>query len=253
MQLLAAFKHYTGQLAIFDQQVGDLLLEAHVGPQGDHVLAHLFDHAGEAEGADVRLVDVQDFVWRTGLDEFFQHFAAVVLRVLDLAVQLAVREGTGAAFTELHVGLRVEHAFTPQAPGVLGALAHFLAAFEDDRLEAHLCQQQAGKDAARAETDHDRALLQACRGLADKLVGDVWGWADVAIIGELAEQLGFVAGFQVDGVDEQQFAVLLARIVAALEQVEAEQLLVADAQALDDGFAQRFVGMVQGQLQFGDS
>jgi hypothetical protein len=89
--------------------------------------------------------------------------------------------------------------------------------------------------------------------VADELVGHVRRHADVAIVGELAEQLGFVAGFQVDGVDEQQFAVLLARIVAALEQVEAEQLLVADAQALDDGFTQRFVRMVQGRLQFGDS
>jgi len=53
------------------------------------------------------------------------------------------------------------------------------------------------------------------------------------IVSELAQQLGFVAGFEVDGVDEQQFAVLLARIVAALEQIEAEQLLVADAQALN--------------------
>ncbi|MNC20081.1 hypothetical protein D3C75_680240 [compost metagenome] len=201
----------------------------------------------------MRLVDVEDLVRRTGLDELFQHFAAVVLRVLDLAVQLAVGEGTGAAFAELHVGLGVEHALAPQAPGVLGALAHFLAALEDDRLEAHLCQQQAGEDAARAEADHDRALLQIGRGLADELVGDVWRRADVAIVGELAEQFGFVAGFKVDGVDEQQFAVLLARIVAALEQVEAEQLLVADAQALDDGFTQGFVGMVQGQLQFGDS
>ncbi len=151
------------------------------------------------------------------------HFAAVVLRVLDLAVQLAVREGAGAAFAELHIGLGVEYAFAPQAPGILGALAYFLATFKDDRLEAHLCQQQAGEDAAGAETDHDRAFLQACRGLADELVGDVRRWADVAIVGELAEQFGFVAGFQVDGVDEQQFAVLLARIVAALEQVEAEQ------------------------------
>src|SRR5690606_9772608 len=181
------------------------------------------------EGTDVRLVDVEDLVRRTGLDEFLQHLAAAVLRVLDLAVQLAVGEGTGAAFAELHIGLGVEHALAPQAPGVLGALAHFLATFEDDRLEAHLRQQEAGEDAARAETDHDRALLQASRGLANELVGYVRGWADGAIVGEFAEQFGFVAGFQVDGVDEQQLAVLLARIVAALEQVEAEQLLVANA------------------------
>ncbi|MOA48403.1 hypothetical protein D3C78_1711410 [compost metagenome] len=49
------------------------------------------------------------------------------------------------------------------------------------------------------------------------------------IVGELLQQFGFVARLQVDGVDEQQLAVLLARIVAALEQGEVQQLLVADA------------------------
>jgi len=253
VQLLAAFQHHAGQLTVLDQQVGDLFLEAYFGAKGNHVLAHLLDHAGQAEGADVRFVDVQDLVRCTGLDELFQDLAAVVVRVLDLAVELAVGEGPGAAFAELHVGLGVEHAFAPQAPGVLGALAHFLAALEDDRLEAHLGQQQAGKDTAGAEANHDRTFFQVGRGMADELVGDVGCHADVVIVGELAEQLGFVAGFQVDGVDEQQLAVLLARIVAALEQIEAEQLLVADAQALDNGITQGFVGMVQGQLEFGDS
>ena len=76
---------------------------------------------------------------------------------------------------------------------------------------------------------------------------------DVAIIGELAEQLGFVAGFQVDGVDEAQFGGFFARIVAALEQGEIEQVIAGDAQALQDGRAQVFFGMVDRQLEFGDS
>ena len=77
-------------------------------------------------------------------------------RVLDLAVELAVGEGAGAAFAELHVRLRVEHALAPQAPGVLGALAHCLAALQDDRPEAHLRQHQAGEEAARPEADDHR-------------------------------------------------------------------------------------------------
>src|SRR3546814_8805619 len=78
----------------------------------------------------MRLADVEDFVRRAGLDEFVQHLAAVELRVLDLTVELAVAEQAGAAFTELHVRRRVQHALAPQAPGILGALAHRLAAFE---------------------------------------------------------------------------------------------------------------------------
>ena len=252
-QLLAAFQDYAGQLLALGEQVGDLLLEAHLAAQVDDLLAHLLDHAGQAEGADVRLVDVEDFFRRTGLDELFQDLAAMVLRVLDLAVQLAVGEGPGAAFAELHVGFGVEHALAPQAPGVLGALAHFLAAFEHDRLEAHLCQQQAGEDAARAEAHHDRSFLLTGRGLADELVADVRRRVDVAVVGELLQQGRLVAHVEVDGVDEQQFRGLLARVVAALEQGEVEQVVAGDPQALHDGGAQVFIGMVERQLEFGDS
>ena len=104
------------------------------------------------------LADVEDLVRRAGLDELGQHLAAVVLRVLDLAVELAVGEGAGAAFAELHVGLRVQHALAPEAERVLGALAHDLAALEDDRAEAHLRQDQAGEQAARPDADDDRTV-----------------------------------------------------------------------------------------------
>jgi hypothetical protein len=55
-----------------------------------------------------------------------------VARVADLAPELAVAEGAGAAFAELHVRLGVQHFLAPQAPGVLGALAHGLAALQHD-------------------------------------------------------------------------------------------------------------------------
>ncbi|MNR60959.1 hypothetical protein D3C85_1825670 [compost metagenome] len=53
-------------------------------------------------------VDVEDFGAGSGFDEFLEHLAAVVLRVADLAVELAVREGSRSAFAELGVGLGVE-------------------------------------------------------------------------------------------------------------------------------------------------
>src|SRR5450830_247914 len=113
VDLFAAVELYAGQLAVVDQHIGDPLLEAHFAAQGFDLLAHVFDHAGEAEGADMRFADVEDFLRRAGLDELVQDLAAVVVRVLDLAVELAVGEGPGAAFAKLHVGLGVEHAFTP--------------------------------------------------------------------------------------------------------------------------------------------
>ena len=43
------------------------------------------------------------------------------------------------------------------------------------------------------------------------------------------------------------------RVVTALEQGEIEQIIAGDAQALHDGSAQVFFGMVDWQLEFGDS
>jgi hypothetical protein len=46
----------------------------------------------------------------------------------------------------------------PQAPGVLRAFAHRLAALQHDRAETHLRQHQRGDNAARSHADDDRPL-----------------------------------------------------------------------------------------------
>ena len=75
-------------------------------------------------------------------------------RVFDLAVELAVREGAGAALAKLHIAFGVECFLAPQTPGVFGALTHGAAAFNDDGLEAHLRQAQGCKNTARAKAHH---------------------------------------------------------------------------------------------------
>ena len=62
------------------------------------------------------LLTIQDFLRRAGLDELGQHLAAVVVRVLDLAVELAVGKGAGTAFAELHVRFGIEHASCARSP-----------------------------------------------------------------------------------------------------------------------------------------
>ena len=182
-----------------------------------------------------------------------KHLAADELRVFDLAVELAVGERPRAAFAELHVGLGVEHILAPQAPGVLGALAHFGAALQNDRFEAHLRQQQTGENPARAEAHHQRALAQIGRGVAHQLVTDVRRRADVFVVAQALKHGGFVAHLEVDGVDELQFGGFLARIVAALEQGEIEKLVAADGQTLQKCGAQFVVRVVQRQFEFSDS
>ena len=122
-------------LAVFDQKIGDLALEAIFAAQPFDGGAQAFHHGHQPEGADMGMRLGEDFLRRAGLDEFGQHLAAQMARVLDLAVELAVGKSAGAAFAELDIGFRRQHAIAPQGPGVLGALAHRLAALQDDGLE----------------------------------------------------------------------------------------------------------------------
>ena len=74
----------------FNQHVAHALLKADLTAQGNDLLAHVFDHLDQLEGADVRFADQQNLRWCAGLDELQHHLAAQVARVLDLAPQLAV-------------------------------------------------------------------------------------------------------------------------------------------------------------------
>ncbi|KPY81638.1 hypothetical protein ALO94_200408 [Pseudomonas syringae pv. spinaceae] len=253
LDLFTAVELDAQQLAVLDHQVGHALLKAHFAAQRFDLVTHVFNHTGQAERADVRFADVENFFRRARFHELVQHLAADEFRVLDLAVKLAVGERTGTAFTELHVGLGVEHVLAPQRPRVLGALAHFGAALEDDRLEAHLRQQQPGKNAARPEAHHYRALAQAFRGVTDHFIADIRCRADVTVIGELAQQRCFILDLKVDGVDETQLGRLLARVVTAFEEGEVQQFAAIDAQVLQECNAQVFFRVIDRQLEFGDS
>ena len=121
----------------------------------------------------------------------------------------------------------VEHALAPQAPGVLGALAHLLAALEDERAQAHLRQDQRGKDAAGPEADDHRARarrgVEVGRRMADEAVARVGRRANVRVALEAREQRLFVdpvGQFAIDRVREHHRA-LLARIPGAPEDREA--------------------------------
>ncbi len=194
----AAFQHHPAQAARpvgghGDVEIHHLALEAVLAAQLLDGLAHPLHHGHQAEGADVGVGLGQDLGRSAGLDELGQHLAAQVAGVLDLAVELAVREGAGPALAELHVGLRVQHALAPQAPGVLGALAHHLATLQDDRAQAHLGQDQAGEQAARPGPDHQRAVLGQALGVADEAVLGVGRRLHMALALEARQHLGLVA------------------------------------------------------------
>ena len=180
-------------------------------------------------------------------------------RVADLAPQLAVAEGACAAFAELHVRLRIQLAAAPQAPGVLGALAHRLAALQHDRPQTHLCQHQRGEQAAGAEADDHRPWPsghgKVRRRMADEAVRGVGCDAHLAVAGQPRQHGGFVHAVgqrDVDGV-AQHHRRLLARVPGAAKDRQLAQLVIGQAQAREHGSAQRALGVFERQAQFGDA
>lgn len=190
---------------------------------------------------------------RTRADEFIEHLAAVMLRILDLTVKLAVRKGTRAAFAKLHVRFRIEHRLAPQPESILGALAHGLAALENDRTEAHLREDQPGKQAARPHTDHDRARgSHLRRRLGDKTVRHIRGHTAVRHIGEPLERGRFILHLDVDDVSELDVGAL-ARVMRATKHGVSDEPVLAHAEfseARADGGFENALGMVEREFDF---
>jgi hypothetical protein len=174
-------------------------------------------------------------------------------RILDLAVKLAVRKGAGAAFAKLDIGFRVEHAFAPQAPGIFRALAHHLAALQDDGAKAHLRQQQAREDTARARPDHQRALkIGLVRRVGDEFIIHVGHGLDVGIARETLQQAGFILHRHIQRVDAGD-RLLVARVVGALEDPEIAQLRRRQFQPLEQRGLQRFRRVAKRQFELGEA
>ncbi len=247
---LAACEYHAAHSAIDDLDVIDPAFEADFATQLPDGFAHFFDHADQAKSTDMRVADIEDFLGSAGLDEFVQHFAAQMARILDLAIQLAVGKCPRAAFAELHVGLRVEHALTPQPEGVLCSFANCLAALQDQRSITHLGQQEAGKQAGWPHADHDRARSRIFRRLGDKAVTGVRRSFDMRILCEFRQDCSFIAHFHIQRVGEQD-GVRLARIHAALENDVADQLIFCDAQPFENRCSDVACRVSYGQFDFG--
>jgi hypothetical protein len=140
-------------LAIDYVDVGDAALVADFAAELGDGGAQVLDDFGEAVGADVGFVDVEDFGGGSGLDEFGEDFAALAIAVFDATVEFAVGEGACSAFAILGVGFGVEFGFAPEAEGVAGAIDDGFAAFEEDGAEAHLGEDEGGEGAAGAVAD----------------------------------------------------------------------------------------------------
>ncbi len=227
-----------GAEAVFAAQLLDRLTDRH-------------DHGDQPEGADVRVGLGQDVLGRAGLDEFGQDLARKVAGILDPRIELAVGKGSGAALAELDVRFRFKHRSPPQPPGILGPLAHRLAALDHDRAEAHLRQDQRGQQPAGARPDHHRARSAPALGRHHrKTIGGIGAGSDVRITRVPGQHRGLVRHHGIERIDQLDRR-LLARIVAAPGDAEPDELLRADPQLAPQRRLELFGGMVKRQGQVG--
>ena len=240
----------------FDVELHDPRLEAVFPAQRLDGPAQALDHADQPEGADMRLGGDQDLLGGTGADELLQHLAPIMVRIADLAVELAVGERARAALAELHIAFQDQFGASPESEGIDGAAAHDAAALEQDRPQSHLRQHQAGQQSARAGTDHHRPR---CR--EPVLRGQVWrgreavacvGGAHRRAAGVAGEHRSLVAKGDIDAVDQADGAAL-AGVVAAPDDREGQQLGRRQPEPGEDGRLERVRRMVERQLEFGQA
>ena len=117
---------------------------------------------------------------RTTGHQFFQDFAAVMIRITDLAVELPIRECSGTALAKLGIGFRIELSRSaPKSKRIGRSLFHGLSPFQQQRTKPHLSQKESGKIATGTSSDHHRPLLgvpaDPLRSLSDISIVGVWG------------------------------------------------------------------------------
>lgn len=88
--------------------------------------------------------------------------------------------------------------------------------------------------------------------MADELVFHVRRGLDVLVVGEALQERGFVLHFHIECV-HQQDRMLLARIVAALEDGAGDEVRRVEAELRCRRARDFFRGVVEGELDFGEA
>ena len=94
-------------------------------------LAHVDEYGSQPIAADMRFVQVCDFLRRTELNKSFQNFS--VAEIFCLCVEFSVRKRSGTALAELNIAVRVQNMFIKKPVVLRGSLLNRAAAFNDDR------------------------------------------------------------------------------------------------------------------------
>ena len=125
---IPVFDSNAGQLSGINRNILQAVTEADIAAQIQQLLPHSFQRDVQIVGTDVGFgINENGFRCAAGY-QLLQNPA--VPQVFCTGVQLAVGKCTGAALTELHIGLGVQFAAAPEALHILCALLHTVAPFQ---------------------------------------------------------------------------------------------------------------------------
>ena len=141
-------------LVALNEQGINATVEMHLAAARDNLLAHPFDDARQAVGANMGMGVAEDVAGRSVLTEDAED-AVHVAALLRPRIEFAVRESPCAAFAKGIVALAVHYVFARDAGDVLAAFVDILAALKHDGAPAVLNQAQGCKQSARACADHN--------------------------------------------------------------------------------------------------
>ena len=139
---------------------------------------------------------------------------------------------------------------TPKCPGVLCALAHIPAALQHDRPEPHLRQNRGGKQATGAKPNNQRALFKVSRRDCNRVIVSVGGLSYVHIIRKARQNSRLIPDLEMDDIHKGNLGILLASVIAALENAEADQFIIGQLQPLENGLTQRGFRMIERKRKF---
>ena len=196
----------------------------------------MFDDPYQVIGSDVRLGLIENFVRSAGGDKFVEHLAHAVVFVFDLRGQLAVGEGTRAAFAERDIRFGIQHAVFPEGLHVFNPADDIFAAFDENRFGSRLRQQQRGHQSARPAADNDGG--DGRLSIDDRrLIIDSFDLRPSSIVNCRCD-------FNINRINRQD-AMLLPRIDRPADDGVTDQLRGLNAQLFGDGFCQCRIGVVK--------
>ena len=123
-------------------------------------LTHIFNHAGQLIGTDVRMRIAQYRCRRSVLAEYIENLIHITT-LLAARIEFAIRVGTCTALTKAIVALGVNGVFARDTGNISLAGMYILSALHHDGTAAQLDKAQGSKESTRTSAHHDdfRSLI----------------------------------------------------------------------------------------------